>query len=97
MPGEELGPLWFGLLGLLGALLRVWLWARGWQQLRAFESVRHLVVGFLSGIVYWFLHARLGFPDGVMAIVVGYFGSDLIHGIMKRLAGGVQGGAAAKG
>jgi len=93
----ELGPVWFGLLGLLGAVLYVWVWAKGWAQLTGFKAVKHMVVGFLSGVVYWFLYMRLGFPDGAMAIVVGYFGTDLIEGIMKRLRGGVQGFAESKG
>lgn len=51
----------------------------------AYETLRHLAVGALAGVFYCMLHRERGFPDSVMAVVVGYFGPDVVQGMMERL------------
>lgn len=77
--------LLFGLYGLMGAVLYIFIWSKSWSDLVSFESFRHLVVGFLSGLFYHMLVTGYSFPDSVIAVVVGYFGPDFIEGIMERL------------
>lgn len=42
------------------------------------------MVGALSGVFYWMLHGEWTFPDAVVAVIIGYFGPDLIQAIMER-------------
>ncbi|MEM1843799.1 MAG: hypothetical protein QXD75_04670 [Desulfurococcaceae archaeon] len=77
--------LHFALSGLLGAALYVLVWSKGWRDLVRYESFRHLAVGVLSGVFYFLLCSNHGFPDSVMAVVVGYFGPDFLQGIMDKL------------
>lgn len=75
----------FAINGAIGAILSVLIWSKSWSDVRSFDSVRHIIVGALSGYVYSLLHTQHNFPDGLMAVVVGYFGSDLIEAIFSRL------------
>lgn len=77
--------VYFALSGLLGASLYVLIWSRTWRDLATYESFRHLAVGVLSGVFYWMLHSEYNFPNAVMGAVVGYFGPDLLQGIMEKL------------
>jgi len=77
--------VYFALSGLLGAVLYVLIWSRAWRDLLKYEVFRHLAVGALSGVFYHMLHTKYNFPNAVMAVVVGYFGPDLIQGVMEKL------------
>jgi len=43
-----------------------------------------MAIGFISGFIYSLLHSEHNFPNSVMAVVVGYFGPDLIEAILER-------------
>ncbi len=77
--------VYFALSGLLGAVLYVLIWSKTWRDLATYEAFRHLAVGALSGVFYWMLHSEYNFPNAVMSTVVGYFGPDLLQGIMEKL------------
>lgn len=77
--------IYFALCGLLGAALYILVWSKTWRDLLSYTAFRHLVVGALSGVFYWMLHSEYNFPNSVMATVVGYFGPDLLQGIMEKL------------
>lgn len=76
--------LHFMLMGLIGALLYVLFWAKSWQDLKRFESVRHILCGILVGYVYSLLHSNYGFPDLVMGMVAGWMGVDFIQALIER-------------
>jgi len=78
------GAAYFTFLGLVGALLYVFIWSRSFDELKRYENVRHVVVGALAGFVYSVLHSEYSFPNAVMAMVVGYFGPDLVQAVMER-------------
>jgi len=75
----------FAFLGLIGALLYVLIWSKTWEDLKTYESFRHLLIGVLSGYVYSIMHSEYNFPNSVMSIVVGYFGPDIIQAIFEKL------------
>ncbi|MEM2352454.1 MAG: hypothetical protein QXT26_08620 [Thermoproteota archaeon] len=75
----------YPFLGLVGALLYVLIWSRKWEDLRTYEVFRHLAVGVVSGYIYSILHTEYSFPNSVMAVVVGYFGPDLMQALLERL------------
>jgi len=77
-------PVEFVVLGLLGGTANVFLWAQGWQDLKAFKSARQIIIGAIVGYVYSFLHSDYGFPNYVMSFVAGYMGTDFLQGIIER-------------
>ena len=77
--------LYFAFLGFIGALLYVLIWAKSWQDLKSFETMRHLVIGLITGYVYAILHSEYNFPNSVMAIVIGYFGPDIIQALFEKM------------
>lgn len=81
----EANALAFAAMGLVGGLLYVLIWAKKASDIISFESLRHLAVAFVAGLIYFFLHSDFNFPNGVMAAVIGYFGPDLISAFFEQL------------
>ncbi|MEM2447921.1 MAG: hypothetical protein QXT14_03085 [Candidatus Bathyarchaeia archaeon] len=79
--------LHFILMGWLGAFLYVLIWAKSWQDLKKFESVRHMVVGLIVGYVYQILHSNYSWPDLFCSMIAGYFGSDFIQALVEMFRG----------
>ncbi len=77
--------IYFAFLGLFGGLINVVVSAMSFSDLFTFASLRNLVLAFLIGIFYWFLHTEKKWPDSVMAIVSGYAGVTFIESILTRL------------
>jgi len=80
-----LDALYFAFMGLLGSILYIFIWSKSFDQLKSFESVRHLVVGVIVGYLYSILHSDYNFPNAVMSCVAGYFGVDFVQGLFERL------------
>ncbi|MEM1710633.1 MAG: hypothetical protein QW820_07060 [Sulfolobales archaeon] len=78
---------YFTFLGFLGALAYVLFWSKSLEELKSFESIRHLAVGAIVGYLYSILHSEHGFPDSVMAFVAGWMGVDFISSLVERLKG----------
>jgi len=76
--------LHFVLLGLLGAVIYILVWAKSVEDLKKFECVRHLLLGPIIGYVYSILVQNYSFPDLIMTIVAGYFGADFISSLVER-------------
>lgn len=76
--------LWFAILGLAGGLTHVFVESKVWQDLIKFESIRQMILGAISGGVYWFLYSEHSFPNTIMAWVVGYMGTDFIISLIQK-------------
>lgn len=79
-----MNPLYFTLMGLLGALSYTLIWSRDINDLKKYESIRHLVIGAVVGYIYWILHREHGYPDTVMAYVAGWMGADFISAVIDK-------------
>lgn len=77
----------FIALGLLGGFTHMAIEAKAWLDLIKFESVREIVLGGISGGLYWVLYSDHAFPNWIMAFVVGYSGVDFIIKLVTRLTG----------
>ncbi|MEM4619799.1 MAG: hypothetical protein QW607_06245 [Desulfurococcaceae archaeon] len=70
--------------GLLGAVLRELLE----DKKREKESIiKILIVGAISGYIYYLLHTEYNFPNGLMSIIFGYFSYDILPRIFRSLGG----------
>lgn len=63
----------------------MFIWSRSFEELKRFESVRHVVVGVVVGYIYSILHSDYNFPNAIMSVVAGYFGVDFVQGLFERL------------
>jgi len=77
---------WFTLLGLLGGFTHVFVDSKAWNDLLKFESLKQMIIGGISGGLYWILYTNNGFPNFIMAFVVGYSGTDFIIKLIKKYA-----------
>lgn len=76
--------LHFILMGFLGAVLYILIWAKKLEDIYKFESVRHMVVGAIIGYIYTILYSEYGFPDLIMCLIAGYWGSDFVKALVER-------------
>jgi uncharacterized membrane protein YeaQ/YmgE (transglycosylase-associated protein family) len=81
---EPIQTVHFVLLGLLGAIIYVLVWAKSWDDLKKFESIRHLILGPIIGYIYSILVNNYSYPDLIMTVVAGYFGVDFIEALVER-------------
>jgi len=72
------------MMGTLGGIANVILWAQGWNDLKQFKSFRQIIIGAIVGLVYNYLHSDYNFPNYVMTFVAGYMGTDFLAGIIER-------------
>jgi hypothetical protein len=77
--------LYFASFGTFGALLYVITQAKSWDDIKKFESVKHIILGPLIGFFYQCLYSEYNFPNTVMAIVAGYAGTQFVTWIMDVL------------
>lgn len=75
----------FVALGLLGGLTHTYMESKSWGDLLKFESIREIVLGGISGGLYFVLYSDHAFPNFIMAFVVGYTGVDFIVKLVARL------------
>lgn len=80
----EMQIAWFALLGLLGGFTHAFVDSKTWNDLLKFESAKQVLVGGISGGIYWMLYAQHNFPNFVMAFVVGYSGTDFIIKLIEK-------------
>lgn len=78
---------WFIILGLLGGFTHVFTDSKVWSDLLKFESVKQMIIGGISGGLYWMLYTNHSFPNFIMAFVVGYTGTDFIIKLIKKYGG----------
>lgn len=75
---------WFAILGLLGGFTHVFVDSKTWNDLLKFESVKQMIVGGISGGLYWMMYLEHNFPNTIMAFVVGYSGTDFIIKLIEK-------------
>jgi Na+/proline symporter len=78
--------LGFIFSGFLGALLYILCWTKTAKELKDYSNVKRLVVGAIVGYVYFFLHSDYNFPNGVMALIAGYMGTDFIEALVEKFS-----------
>lgn len=71
------------LNGLLGAILRELL--EGNKQRNRECLIRILVIGAISGYIYYYLHTDYNLPNNIMSIVFGYFSYDLLPRVFRTM------------
>jgi len=79
--------LHFTVQGLLGAFAAALFWAKGWQDLKSFECLRHLIVGAILGYLYSILHSEYNWPNLIVAFIFGWMGKDAVEAIVERFKG----------
>ena len=75
----------FILMALLGGLAYVLINAEKWEDLKSFNTVRHILISLIVGVVYYYLYSDWDFPNIVMSFVSGYMGPSFIQGLIKKL------------
>jgi hypothetical protein len=81
-------PIAFAFMGFLGALLYILIWSKKAEDLKAYDNIRHLVIGLIVGYIYSILHSDYNFPNGIMALVAGYMGPDFVQALIEKLKPG---------
>jgi len=76
--------LHFIFMSFLGAFLYVLVWAKNWNDIKTFESVRHLIISIPIGYIYSILVANYNFPDLIMCTVAGYMGVDFVQALIDK-------------
>ena len=79
------GIVLFVIMGVLGGLAHVLLWAEGWEDLKTYDAVRDIILGAIAGWVYFFAYQGWSLPDGVVAFVCGYCASDFFEALAEKV------------
>lgn len=74
----------FLVLGLLGGIANVLLWAESWSDLKRYDAFRRVIIGGIVGILYFFLYSEYNFPNCIMSFVAGYCGTDFIQAVVSK-------------
>jgi len=77
--------LYFVLIALLGGIAFVVFESKTWEDLRKYKNVRHLILAGIAGFVWFLLHSKWGFPNAVVAFIVGWFAPTFLESFMKRV------------
>jgi hypothetical protein len=75
--------LYYTIAGLLGGLASALIWARGWEDLKAFEFFRAVALGAIGGFVFFLAHSEWNLPNSVVAFLWGYSFKDIIEGMAE--------------
>lgn len=73
----------FIFMGGLGGFVFILMKSDKWDDLKTFYSFKRYAIGGVSGFLYWFLYTEVGFPDFVMAFVVGHSGTTFIQNLVE--------------
>jgi len=84
--------LMFTVLGAIGGLAYILVNTNSLEEALQYRYLKHIMLGGIAGLMYYFLYSNYSFPDGVMAIVSGYASADFIPALAKRLMKLVGGG-----
>jgi len=82
--GIDLDVIIFAFNGIIGALLNVLMWSNSIQDLKSFNAIKILLIGSITGYIYWWAHSEYNLPDGLMGIVAGYTSEDFIEWILEK-------------
>jgi len=76
--------LLYTVAGLLGGLTSGLLWARSWEDLKAFDFFRFVVLGAIGGFVFYLAHSEWNLPNSVVAFIWGYAFKDIVEALMSK-------------
>jgi len=76
--------LGFIISGILGAFLYLLCWTKKASELMDYNNYKRLLIGAIVGYIYFLLHSEYNFPNGIMALVAGYMGTDFIEALISR-------------
>jgi len=76
----------FIINAVIGAFVNVLIHAKSWRDITKFSAVKSLVTGGIAGYVYYYLVTEHGFPDGLMAFVVGYTAHDFFDWLVRTFS-----------
>jgi uncharacterized MnhB-related membrane protein len=82
----------FTVLGAIGGLAYILVNTNSLEEALQYRYLKHIVLGGIAGLIYYFLYTNYSFPDGVMAIVSGYASADFIPALARRLTRALGGG-----
>ena len=82
----------FIVLGAIGGLAYILVNTNSLEEALQYRYLKHIALGGIAGLIYYFLYANYSFPDGMMAIITGYASADFIPALAKRLMKLVGGG-----
>ena len=77
--------LFFIAMAVLGGFTYVLIASKGWKGILTFNSIRHIIVSFIVGILYYILYSDYSYPNMVMSFVSGYMGPSFIQQLSDRL------------
>jgi hypothetical protein len=77
--------LYFTIAGLLGGLASALIWAKSWQDLKAFDFFRAVALGAIGGYVFYLMHSEWNIPNGVVSFVFGYSFKDFVEALVERV------------
>jgi hypothetical protein len=82
----------FIVLGAIGGLAYILVNTNSLEEALQYKYLKHIVLGGIAGLIYYFLHSEYNFPNGMMAIITGYASADFIPALARRLVKVVGGG-----
>jgi hypothetical protein len=82
----------FIVLGAIGGLAYILVNTSSLEEALQYKYMKHIVLGGIAGLIYYFLYTGHGFPDGMMAIITGYASADFIPALARRLTRALGGG-----
>jgi len=82
----------FIILGAIGGLAYILVNTNSLREALQYRYLKHIVLGGIAGLIYYFLYSNYSFPDGVMAIISGYASADFIPALARRLTRALGGG-----
>jgi len=88
----DLTIILFVINGLIGSFLSTLFWAKDKYDLKTFDALRNIIVGAIAGYIYYLMHSEYNFPNGLMSLVFGYFGKDLIEAVFEKFKSMITGG-----
>ena len=74
----------FILMGFIGGVAYVLANSSTWNDLKSFASFKRYLLGAIIGGIYNCMYSTWDFPDGIMAFVSGYAGTDFINKLIDR-------------
>jgi hypothetical protein len=75
---------YYVVAGLLGGLASALIWARSWEDLKAFDFTRSIILGAIGGYLFYMAHSEWNIPNGVVAFIWGYAFKDIVEGLVER-------------
>ena len=77
--------LFFIVMAVLGGFTYVLIASKCWKGIMTFNSIKHIIVSFIVGILYYILYSDYSYPNMVMSFISGYMGPSFIQQLSDRL------------